>query len=382
MKENKKPTVISVGYGRHLFENDSPDRLRMEACAKETAQFHMVIFVRKDDNLKTVSSESGLILHPVTANFSVFKLWNAFLKVHSLIKNTPEPVIVTSQDCFETGLIGWLATRFNKAKFNVQEHGDVFSTNCWKSENILNFFRFYLGLFILRRADSVRVVAKRISKTLIKKGVSENKIKQLSVITDPSVFVDASSVPEVSNLFSEDSFVFLTVARFVPQKNLKLLLKSFYKAQQKAPSIRLLLVGTGEELADIENIIKSEELNKDVNLVKVLPWTNDVPGFMKSVDSYVLSSNYEGWARVLLEAKYARLPIVTTDVGCAGEEVFDKTHGLVVPVNDEKLLVEALVSMATNKSQYEKYKQKMLSEDIPQEMTYSSYAKTWITTLE
>jgi len=211
-------------------------------------------------------------------------------------------------------------------------------------------------------------------------GVKKAKIKSLAVITDPAPFTNVFPKPKVRSIFPVGSFILLTVARFVPQKNLRLMLKAFYQAQRQSPTLRLIIIGQGPDQKMIETIIEKNE-GPDKKLVEVLPWTDDVPGFMASVDAYVLSSNYEGWGRVLIEALYANLPIVTTDVGCVGEVILDQEHALVVPINNETALTVALVELSTNPIKYQHIKNKMLSQSVPNNASYDSYANDWISTL-
>jgi len=200
-------------------------------------------------------------------------------------------------------------------------------------------------------------------------------------MTDPTPFISVRPKPEVREMFPPNSFIFLTGGRFVSQKNLAMLLNSFYQAQKNAPQARLVLIGTGPDTKKIAEIIKSNQVDSEETLVKILPWTDDVPGFMASVDAYVLSSNYEGWGRVLIEALYANLPIVTTDVGCVGEVILDQEHALVVPINNETALTVALVELSTNPIKYQHIKNKMLSQSVPNNASYDSYANDWISTL-
>lgn len=381
LNKDKELTVISIGYGRHLFDKHNKERLRMEACASETKSYHMVIFGAPKDGLLEQGDESGLSLHPIVSSLSIFKMWKAIVKVRQLISRAEGKVVVTAQDPFETGLIGWIATRFSKASLNIQEHGDVFGLNFWRQESILNRIRFYVGLFILKQADTIRVVSKRIIHSLAKRGIKVNNAKLLSVVTDPKPFASAEPDEKIRQMFPEGSFILINAGRFVLQKNIPLLLRAFKQAQKSSPNLRLLLIGTGPEERNIKNLVGTINSEEGEELVKILQWTDKLPEFMASCDAYVLSSNYEGWGRVLLEAKYARLPVITTDVGCAGEEILDGVHGSVVKVDDESALSEAVVNMASDKSQYEKFKQNLQSIAMPNVDSYETYAKEWVRAL-
>jgi len=74
-------------------------------------------------------------------------------------------------------------------------------------------------------------------------------------------------------------------------------------------------------------------------------WTDNPAEMMKAADIYVLSSNYEGWGRVCIEALAADTPLIMTDVGCAGEIVRNNENGLVVPVNNQMALSKAMMKL-------------------------------------
>jgi glycosyltransferase involved in cell wall biosynthesis len=57
---------------------------------------------------------------------------------------------------------------------------------------------------------------------------------------------------------------------------------------------------------------------------------------------YVQPSYFEGWGLAVIEAAAAGVPIVMTDVGCAGEIIKDGENGLVVPPGNVTALAEAL----------------------------------------
>jgi glycosyltransferase involved in cell wall biosynthesis len=63
-------------------------------------------------------------------------------------------------------------------------------------------------------------------------------------------------------------------------------------------------------------------------------------------DIFVLSSRYEGYPRVLMEAAAAALPIVTTAVSGADEAVLDGESGFIVPIGQLEPLVEKLALLA------------------------------------
>jgi len=246
--------------------------------------------------------------------------------------------IITAQDPFEIGLIGYLLARKFKIGFNVQLHGDFFGNNFWKKENILNLGRYYLGRALIKKADSIRTVSARIKNSLLAKlQISPEKIINAPIFTDYDLTVEQI----VKN--DPQEFTFLSAGRLVKSKNFSLLLKVFSQIAKDNDKVRLIIQGSGPE----EDKLKAESRKLQVdNKITFLPYSAE--GLKESylgADCFVLSSNHEGWGLVVIEASLYNLPVIMTDVGCSGEIVKNNESGLVAPVGDEEALKNALLKM-------------------------------------
>ena len=342
--------ILAIGYGKNLFTTGHPEQLRQLACATVVDEYHMIVFARTSEGLKS-QQIGNFFLYPTGGKTRFGMVVRAFLLGRQLVRQSklPTDFVVTAQDPFEAGLVGYLIARFCTLSLNLQEHGDFFSAKEWRRESVVNRIRFVLGKWLLRRADTVRVVSTRMLATMQQIGVSPTKLRLLSVEVPLQRFLQAPPSAVARQLFPPDSLIILTVARLVPQKNLSLLLRAFTKVVAETPQARLLIIGTGPEQQKL--IARATEfglLGEAQPLVRFLPWTDDVPSYMQSADMYALSSNYEGYARVLPEAMASGLGVVTTDVGCAHEVVVHGQHGLIVPVADEVAFTAALVTLSTN----------------------------------
>jgi glycosyltransferase involved in cell wall biosynthesis len=106
------------------------------------------------------------------------------------------------------------------------------------------------------------------------------------------------------------------------------------------PQISLECVGT---LVDAEIVLA--DFPADLRgRVRVRPRVDqpDLPQIYSDADVFIFPSLYEGFGRALLEAMAARLPIVTTTVGIAGDTLSDGDSGLVVPTHDASAIVAAV----------------------------------------
>jgi glycosyltransferase involved in cell wall biosynthesis len=369
--------IVSIGYGRNMFVQGNADRERMIACAQQGVPIDMIIFTHKNDRLSKECVTSTLTLYPTQSRSRMHMVLDAYVLARKIYEQSShkEAFVVTTQDPFEAGLVGFFLKLRTRAHLVVQEHGDVFSTPYWKNESFLNTLRFFVGWGILARADIVRVVSKRMETFFRARGIQN--------ITRLPVAVSIKNISSAHHVHtpSDTSFTFLTMARFVPQKNLTMLLRAFSVVYKKHPHSRLVLVGRGGEEKTLQAL--AAELFPHNCPVTFLPWSEDIGSTLASADVYVLSSNYEGWGRVLIEALAAGVPIVTTDVGCAGEVIEDGVHGIVTPVGDEGRFATALLRMIEDGDFYTKVKttvQALPTEEIAG-ASIESYGAAWVRSL-
>jgi glycosyltransferase involved in cell wall biosynthesis len=96
----------------------------------------------------------------------------------------------------------------------------------------------------------------------------------------------------------------------------------------------LWLVGSVH--AEVESALRASATSS----VKVLGFSNDLPGLLRQASVFVFPSECEGWAKVTFEAAAAGLPMIGTRE--SGDGVIDGVTGWLVPANDPKALAERL----------------------------------------
>jgi glycosyltransferase involved in cell wall biosynthesis len=111
----------------------------------------------------------------------------------------------------------------------------------------------------------------------------------------------------------------------------------------RAPSTRLVLVGGGPERAELERRIASLGLGDRVVM------TGDVVDAWKlygALDLFVSASEAEGLPNAVLEAAAAGLGIAATAAGGTVEIIEDGRTGILVPINDDAALRDAMIRLA------------------------------------
>lgn len=136
----------------------------------------------------------------------------------------------------------------------------------------------------------------------------------------------------------------VTTGRLNKQKNHPLLIRAFKRIAEEFPEYKLVIYGEGPERQNDEALISELGLQERV----LLPGTiNDVPAKIYKSSLYVLSSDFEGMPNALMEAMALGLPCISTDCPCGGprELIHKGYNGMLVPVDDEKALTEAMLYM-------------------------------------
>jgi len=367
--------VLTIGYDGSIIDKNSKLAKRSIEYGGLVEKYAVVAPANKDIQISLSNNVIGVGVKSLNAPFAMsrlFSLFQIYKKADELIRKENYNVI-SVQDPFELGAVAFFLSKKFKIGLNIQEHGDFFSQTYWRNENVINFIRFYLGKWLIKKADSVRVVSKRIKNNLVNNlNIANSKIVNVPIYTDVKVGNQGSGIDNQNN-----EFTFLWIGRFVKQKNLPLLVRAFSEVAKNNGDARLRLVGKGPEKENIVNLINELNLTEKM---EVLDWVENVAEQYLNADCYVLSSNYEGWGLVAIESIAYDLPIIMTDTGCAREVIKDRYNGLVVSVNSQKELERAMAEIIVKNSLLDKLKENCetsLNSLLNKAETLNLYLKSW-----
>ena len=131
-----------------------------------------------------------------------------------------------------------------------------------------------------------------------------------------------------------------TISRLVPQKDLETLLNAFAIVLAEFPKAELLIVGSGPLESSLKQLAGT--LGIEGNL-KWLGRTSDTESFYRSLDTFVLTSLYEGFGLVLLEAMNLQVPVVATNIS-AIPEVVGSNHPLISELSNPDSFATQIMS--------------------------------------
>ena len=368
----EKLNVLSITYGRELFQTGTTNRNRVLACSEACQSYHVIVFTLRKHNLQVQKVNEKLTFHPTNARTRIGMVIKAVIIGLSILRQYKpgEPWVIRAHDLFECGLVGFILRLKTKVPLNVQMRSDFFSHPYWRREQLFNRVRWLFGLWLLPRADSVRVVAKRIVEDLLKRGIKSDRLHLLPTTINVADFTLTSP-----RRFDRQTINIIGVARFVAQKNFPLLIEAFNLATAEVPNLRLTIVGSGPEEKLISSLV---EKNKDKDKITILPWSDDIPSLFEASDIYALSSNFEGRARVLVEAMASGLPIVSTDISGVSDVCEPGVHALIVAPRNPKAFANALVTLAKDREMRERFSRASTQAAQKSTQDMSQYVADWV----
>jgi len=367
---NDKSNVLMISADKTILDSQSVSAGRMCDYGKLCDELHIIVF-NSDDVLEKTKLSENVWIYPTNSFIKASAILDA-KSIGKRIINEHKISVITTQNPFETGLVGYRLARNFKIGLNVQLHGDFFGSRYWREESLLNEIRDKLGRYIIKRAHSVRVVSHRIKKSLIEKlKTEEGKIIVAPIFTDTEKISQEAPKFSLYQKYLGKNPILLAVGRLEKEKNYPLLFRAFKNILGKFPDALLVIVGDGSLRKSLESDIKTMGLFDNVVFEG---WQKDLASYYKTADLYLLTSFYEGWGRTVVEATACGCPVVMTDVGVAGEVIKHNESGFVVEVDNEIELTEKILKSLGQEKSYNKETIRAL---LGKEETLQLIKKSW-----
>ncbi len=143
------------------------------------------------------------------------------------------------------------------------------------------------------------------------------KRSDIRLIHEPNI--DAAHRPP-RDIGLRDGRTIVCAGRLVPQKNFELAIQAFARIDRRLDA-RLLILGDGERRLSLETLVDRLGLNHRVQFAGHVP---DIRPTLARASLFLLSSRYEGYPAVLIEALAAGVPVVATDCSPALAEIISE----------------------------------------------------------
>ncbi len=271
------------------------------------------------------------------------KRWQVMASAPSIIaylrRERPQALMPTSHSACITGILAWQLARVPTrcvARIDSQPSRapELRGTRTQK-RRLRRANRFF------PRADALIAISGGVGEDLVRQlGIEADRI---TVVHNPimkSEIRERASAPLDHPWFAPGRPpVVLGVGRLVAQKDFATLLRAFARVRASREA-RLLILGEGRERRALESLSRELGVARDVSLPGFDP--NPFP-YMKRASVFVMSSAWEGFGHVLLEALACGCPVVSTNCPSGPSEILEAgALGPLVPVGDDDALALAV----------------------------------------
>jgi glycosyltransferase involved in cell wall biosynthesis len=245
-------------------------------------------------------------------NFSDGNLFCSFLKFcKEISKNNPDLVVSWDNQTAYFSIILKFLYKYSFINASLR-HG----IRLFKISHLIRSFGYMLSPYIIAnsyeglKTNNLKLNQKNI---VIHNGIDKSAFYPLSLQE-----IQLKRKKILFNYQFQQDIIYISVGNFTPFKDYETTLKALSLIKLHK-SFYFLIIGDGPGRNDLKNLVTHLNLNDNVLFLGKI---EDVYTYLKISDVFIHSSRGEGLSNAILEAMFAGLPIIATDVGGTSELVY------------------------------------------------------------
>ncbi len=264
------------------------------------------------------------------------KIFDAYVRLNG------RPDVIHAHSVFNGGILAKEISQKNQIPFVLTEHSTAYAREQLSSEDLK------LAKKICNASSANLAVSNEFCVLLSQKIQSKREWLFVPNIVNEIFFI--SKLEEKI----EKKFVFINIAFADKKKRQENIIYAFKNEFNEQKNIYLTIGGNGPELETLKSLSKTLNISNQVEFTGALS-REQVREKMAASHAFVLSSRYETFGVVVIEALALGLPVIATMCG-GPESIVRKEDGILVPVDDVKSLGKAMREIYENSTNFEKEK--------------------------
>lgn len=307
-KTNKKINIAFIIYN---LSGGGAEKVVASISNELNNYFNITVFIF--ENIITYHTNANVVCLDIPSKEKYFsKLTNFFKRIYKLRKMKKEMKIDLSISFLPMVNLYNILSKVNDKI--------IISIRSYKGVCIDSKIKKLINEFIYTKADHILSCSNLITNQLTK---YHNKISTIYNPIDFNYIDNQKKEPiedNISNFFSNGD-IFITVGKQIKYKGYEELIKSFRIYKMKNMNAKLVIIGKDYLNGKLINLCKLLSLENDILF---LGYRQNPYKYLNKSSIFVLSSYYEGFPNVVIEAMACGLPIVSVDCPSGPKEILSK----------------------------------------------------------
>lgn len=292
-----------------------------------------------------------IVAIPASAKNKNFLFFQYSIRVFDqIVKEHGRPDWAHVQVVWKMGFMALVLKYFRGVAYVVTEHWTGYLPAHYQ---LHSKFKFLLTKFILSRSKGLATVSENLGKQICKL----NLARQFTVLPNVVLF-DSGKKTENTSF----SFVHFSNFRDI-QKNVSGIVRAFAEAIKSGCRANLILGGDGLESNNIALLAQELGLPPDRFEIMQHQTHHKTLEIINSSLALITFSRFETFSITCAEAACMGVPVVYTPCG-GPEEYLDTQMGISVPINDEKALTHAMLSISEGWINFDREAIKKKAQDM------------------
>lgn len=337
-----------------------------------------VVLVMVNENIKNNNKHEYIDLVPEDieikylncklSNYNVFKIISRLSK--TIYNEKPDLIFSTT---IKANIIAIVAKLICKVKIPivVRESNNRTEAGITILGKLITSYLYKKSQHIISLSKGVKldlVNNFKINKnniTVIYNPIDINEISKLSLETVDDILIDNSCK------------IIIASGRLVEQKDYPTLLKAFKQIQREI-NCKLLILGKGPKEEELKQLCKELNIHNDVVFLgfKYNPYK-----YMSISDLFILSSRWEGFGHVIVEAMAVGTPVIATNCKSGPSEIIKNEYfGKIVDVGDYDMIAKNAIEILTDRNMRQELSKKSLerSKDFDAQEIVKQYESVFL----
>ena len=218
----------------------------------------------------------------------------------------------------------------------IEVQGEIFKKP-GQRQNFKSRLLQKIGCFAMKKAARVRVISHAIFNQVREWGISEEKIRLVSLRVDLKLFNPDLWVSETYKNGDNMGITIGYLGRLTGGKGLEDFITAISNLKSQISNFKVLIFGNGPMGKKLKEEARKLDINDKIEWRGFVPYS-EVPTALAQIDIFVYPSWHEGFGRSIMEALAMEKAVVATNVGGIPDLIKDGENGfLVLPHNPQEL---------------------------------------------